>query len=544
MEVPGPGRAAAGRWGARWRTLAAPGLLAALVVAPLALAAARPAIPAAPQDVLTYHGDLLRTGWQSAETVLTPQGVGGGGFGELWTSPALDGDLYGQPLYVAGVPVGGSPHNVVYVATEADTLWALDAHTGAVLWGPVRVGTPVPLSALECGDINPVGITGTPVADPAADALYAVAMTSPDGGKTLQDELVGVRLTTGAALPGFPVQIAPAVPGGPAFDARVEEERGALTLLPGGSVLDVPFGGFDGDCGDYRGWIAQIWLPDPTHQADYVTPTTREGGIWGAGGLAFGPEGALFGVTGNSDGSSPLDMGDAVLRLLPSPHLTQPPGPAGFFAPSNAVALDRRDEDLGTAGPLLLPAQPGPYPYLAFTMGKQGVGYLVDRWYPGGSGTGNGIQGEGVFSTCMYGNCQSGGAAVFSTAAYYTSGGQSYVLTAGITGQQAPCTGTGGLEAWAVHTGPTVAAPSLALAWCGPSMSDPGSPTVSSAGTAGAVAWIIDAGAGRLLALDAADGHLLWQDSLPAIHRFTVPTVADGLVFVPTERAVMAFGLR
>lgn len=520
-------------------------LVSAAFGAGVALAGIASAVgtPGTAQDVLTFHGDNLRTGWQQHETSLTPAAVAGGGMGWRWTSPALDGDVYGQPLYVADVNVGGTARNVVYIATEADTVWALDAGTGATLWGPVSVGAPVPQSALPCGNIDPVGITGTPVADPASGTLYAVAMTTPDGGTTLQYELVALSLATGQEQPGFPIAVTPSVPGGPRFDPRVQEQRGALTLLPGGEILDVPFGGYFGDCGDYRGWVQQVWLPSPTHQASYVTPTRREGGLWATGGLAYGPEGALFGVTGNSDGSSTSDMGNSVLRLLPAPHLRQPAGSEGFFAPSNAVALDDADRDLGSAGPLLLPPQPGPYPYLMFALGKQGVGYLVDRWYPGGVSAGNGVSGEGVYSVCMYGGC---GAqeAVFSTAAYYAAAdGTQYVITAGRTSQARPCTGSGGLEAWRLTTGTYVWQPTLTLAWCGPSMSDPGSPTVSSNAGSDGVVWDLDTAHSELLAVDAATGKLLWKTQTSAVHRFSVPTVADGLVFVPAERAVVAYGV-
>ncbi len=481
--------------------------------------------------MLTFHGNNLRTGWQQAETALTPSAVAADGMARIWTSPALDGDLYGQPLFVQGVMIGGQPRDVVYVATENDSLWALDAHTGAAIWGPVTFGTPAPASSLACGDINPVGVTGTPVIDPAKGAIYAVGLT--DAAGTLGYELVAADLATGALLPGYPVPIAP-----PGLDPTVQEQRGALTLLPGGNVLDVPFGGYYGDCGDYHGWVQQIWLPQPADQASYVTPTRREGGLWATGGLAYGPEGALYGVTGNSDGASASDMGDAVIRLLPTPHLHQPAGAAGFFAPTNAVALDLADEDFGSAGPLLLPPQPGPYPLLLFAMGKQGIGYLVDRYVPGGVG------GQ-LASQCMYGSCGRQ-EAVFSTAAYYAaSNGGQYILTAGRTAQAAPCTGTGGLEAWRLTTGDAL--PSLSLAWCGPSMSDPGSPTVSSDGTSGPVAWVLDTVGPRLLAVDGATGQLLWESpagGLPSVHRFTVPTVADGMVLVPETRGVTAYALR
>jgi hypothetical protein len=493
-----------------------------------------PAAPPAPApDVPTFHGDPQRTGWQQAEPVLTPEAVAGPAFGEIW-SAVLDGAVHAQPLYAAGVVVRGLAHDVVYVATEADSVWALDARDGTPLWGPASLGTPVPRSALPCGNIDPVGITSTPVLDRARGALYVVGMTSPDGGRTLGYVAAALDLATGRMLPGWPVPVAP-----PGLDPRVQQQRGALLLLPSG-LLEVPFGGFFGDCGAYHGWVVQIPVDRPADQSAYQTPSRAGAGLWTAGGLAWGPEGAIFGVTGNSTDPVPGDMGNAVLRLLPGPPIHQPAGPAGFFQPSNALALDRADRDLGSGGPLVLPTQPGAHRRLLFVAGKQGVGYLVDRDNPGGNGTGNGIAGEALWSGCLYGDCAGAQAAVFTTAAYFRSpDGSPYVVTAGRAAQPAPCTGRGGLVAWRLTP-----APALEPAWCGPSMADPGSPTVSSRGTAGPVVWAVDAGLRRLVAVDGQTGRLLRSVGLPPVQRFTVPTVAGGMVFVAANGQVLAFGLR
>jgi len=504
-------------------------------------AASTPSSPAAapPTVVGTFHGDALRTGWQAGETLLTPAAVAAG-LALRWTSPSLGGQVRGQPLYAAHLTVGGAPHDVVYVATEADTVWALDAHTGTPLWGPVRIGTPVPRSALPCGNINPEGITGTPVVDQKRGAVYVVGETTPDGGHTVGFVAAALSLATGHMLAGWPVPIAPA-----GFDARVQQERAALTLAstPDGTALEVAFGGLWGDCGQYSGWVVQLPLARPAAQAAWRTPARAGAGIWTPGGLADTAQG-LFAVTGNSTVSAPGDMGDGVVRLMPGAGgLTQPAGPAGFFAPSNALALDRADRDLGSGGPLALPDQPGPYPHLLFTAGKQGVGYLINRDAPGGNGRGDGVTGEALWSGCLYGNCRDlRQEAVFTTAAYFQgAGGTPYIVTAGQTAQPAPCAGTGGLVAWRLQTATALA---LQVAWCGPSMADPGSPTVSSDGGRGAVVWAIDSGRPRLLAVDGATGKPLWVAALPAAPRFAVPTVADGQVFVAAGARIVAYGTR
>ncbi len=502
------------------------------------VASSAPPAPASPTVVATFHGDGLRTGWAADETVLTPQTVVAG-LALHWTSAALGGDVRGQPLYVGHVMVGGAAHDVVYVATEADTVWALDAHTGAVLWGPVRIGTPVPRADLPCGNVDPEGITATPVIDPQAGAIYVVG--EAQAGGQIGFVAAGLDLATGRVLAGWPVAIAPA-----GFDARTQQERSALTLVTtpdGAKALEVSFGGLWGDCGTYHGWVVQVPVAHPGAQAAWRTPTASGGAIWSPGGLADTAQG-LFAVTGNSFPASPGDMGNSIVRLLPGAgSLTQPAGAAGYFTPSNALAMDRSDRDLGSGGPLALPDQPGPYPHLLFVAGKEGTGYLVNRDAPGGQGQGDGITGEGLWSGCLYGGCRSTLAeAVFTTAAYFRTGaGASYIVTAGQLAQPAPCSGTGGVVAWRLTTRPS---PSLRVAWCGPSMGDPGSPTVSSHGGSGAIAWVVDTQTPRLMALDGTTGKVLWQGSLPPLPRFAVPTVADGQVLVAAGASLLAYGVK
>src|ERR1700691_3817586 len=171
-------------------------------------------------SVLTYHNDLARTGQNLNETLLTPASVSSGQFGRLFTY-AVDGQVYAQPLYVPGVVIPGQGiHNVVFVATEHDSVYAFDAdnHLAAPLWhvsflDPGKGLTTASSNDLECGSITPeIGITGTPVIDPASGTLYVVAMTETSPGN-FQHQLHALDITTGAEKPGSPVPIQASVPG-------------------------------------------------------------------------------------------------------------------------------------------------------------------------------------------------------------------------------------------------------------------------------------------------------------------------------------------
>jgi hypothetical protein len=527
--------------------LAAVGVGAALTV--LALPAPEtPGQPASDAAVLMFHRDLGRTGWTPDERALTPVSVRPGAFGKLWSVP-VEGDIYAQPLVVPGVEVAGRVRTVVYVATERDRVYAFDAADGARVWGPVVLGTPVPLSSLPCGNIDPVGATSTPVADPSTGALYVAYLTTPDGGRVKTYRIAALDLATGAMKRGWPVAIAPPVTSGLRFDAGVQQQRGALLLV--NRAVYVPFGGYWGDCGSYHGWVVGVPLGSPRRQQAFVTPTHRMGGIWATGGISADAGGRLYVATGNSDSRGPVDLGNSVVRLSTSPTLHFSGMTRDFFAPSNFVSLNDTDTDLGSMAPLVLPDQPElSTPRLLFIAGKQGVGYLLDRDNLGGVGSGNGIRGEGLYSACLFGTCQGGPPEVFSAAAYWDGGpSQRLIYVPGHGRQPSPCHGTGGVVAMRLGPAPGTRSPSLTLAWCSPSMRDPGAPWVSSAGREGGVVWVVDTGSeAALYALDARTGRELYvsrgSDAPGPTHRFITPVVAGGHVYVGAAHAVVAYGLR
>jgi outer membrane protein assembly factor BamB len=342
----------------RPRGLAALGLVAVLVLltactrqatapeqAPLTLPSGpttlAPAAGAA--DWTTYHRDNARTGYLAG--LADPTSLG-----RVW-SARLDGAVYGEPLVVG---------DRVVVATEQDSLYALDLRSGQVQWH-TRVGEPVPLSALPCGNIDPLGITGTPVYDPATGQVFAVAEVAGPA-----HVLVGVDARTGK------VRVRrSADPSG--IDPRPHQQRAALALSQG--RVYVAYGGLLGDCGDYRGRVVASRTDGRGPLEAYEVPTRREAGIWGASGPAVDSRGRLYVTVGNGAATGGAwDHSDSVLRLSPDLRLED------GFAPRQWPADNAADADLGSMGPVLLPGG------LVFADGKSGIGYLLRADHLGGVG--------------------------------------------------------------------------------------------------------------------------------------------------------------
>jgi outer membrane protein assembly factor BamB len=304
------------------------------------LSAAAPSGPAA--DWPTYHGQPARTGVATAGPPL-------GRAHRLWAA-GVDGAVYAEPLVVGGKMI---------VATENNSVYAFDVASGHQAWR-THLGTPVPGGELPCGNIDPSGITGTPVVDPAAGVVYAVTF------QRFEHRLVALDLATGAVR--WQRRIDP-----PGADPRTHQQRAALALSRG--RVYVSYGGLYGDCGYYHGWVLGAPASGPSGRVlSYRVPTGREGAIWAPSGPAVDGAGNLYVATGNGSSTSRFDFGNAVIRLTPSLRRS------GFFAPRNAPALSASDLDLGSTGPLLLPGA------RAFIIGKTGVGYLLSTRRLGGIG--------------------------------------------------------------------------------------------------------------------------------------------------------------
>ncbi|HEV2580249.1 MAG TPA: PQQ-binding-like beta-propeller repeat protein [Ktedonobacteraceae bacterium] len=316
-----------------------------VTITPLALTprATGTVAPVSGTDWTTYHANNARTGYVAN----TPDP---GQLTRAW-SVQLDEAVYAEPLVIGAR---------VIVATEGDTLYALDKSTGNIEWH-TNVGTPVPLSTLPCGNIDPLGITGTPVYDPATGLVFAVAeITGP------AHILVGIDVATGQVRVRRVVDI-------PAMDPRANQQRAALALYK--NMVYVAYGGLDGDCSDYRGTVVASHTNGSGPLLSYQVPTPREGGIWAASGPAIDSSGNVYVAVGNgSTTQGAWDHSDSVLRL--SPTLALEDG----FAPDQWAQENAGDVDLGSMGPILLPGG------LIFADGKSGQGYLLHADALGGVG--------------------------------------------------------------------------------------------------------------------------------------------------------------
>jgi len=355
------------------------------VVALLASTQGRPAPVASAQSSSTPTGD-----WLTYQHDMTRSGVADGSFPNpvnasvLWESSELDGLVYAQPLVTGGR---------VFVATENNTVYALDASSGVPVWSQ-HFGDPVPRRMLPCGNIDPTGITSTPVIDPSSGTLYAVDyLVQPQP----HHELVALDITTGNVKFDQPIEPA-------AGSVTAHQQRAALALANG--TVYVPFGGLFGDCGDYHGWLIGASAADGSSKGSYQVPTHREGAIWAA--PAVTGNGDIYVATGNGDSNDQFDMANAVVHL--SPDLQQ----LDYYAPSDWAGLSSRDADVGSTGPTVLDNNE------ILQVGKRGDGYLLQADHLGAIGgelsqasVCSGAYGEAAHSgTAVYMPCRDGLAAV------------------------------------------------------------------------------------------------------------------------------------
>jgi outer membrane protein assembly factor BamB len=507
-------------------------------------------------DYVTYHYDDLRTGWDRSETSLTQSTVGSSSFGRLF-STAVDGDVEAQPLVVSGLAIPNKgTHDVVYAATENDSVYALDAASGAVLWkrhyansanGYAPMGQP----DVGCEFIAPViGITGTPVIDRSAGLMFFDAQERRVQGMTttFHHFLHAVDITTGRDVAGSPVEIQASlmVPGGGmvTFDPQWQLQRPGL-LLSGG-VVYLAFGSFcDLEQRLSHGWVLGYAESSLKQVAAFTASLSTGRGMssfWAGGyGIAADASGAIYGATGNGDfngNSGATEWGDTILKLSPSL------GVLDYFTPFNESFLNGNDLDLGGGGPMLLPPQSGQFPDLLVEEGKASTLFLVDR-DDMGQFTPNGP--DRVVQELQ--NVVGPNRGLKGGPGYYVSpSGQPVVLY---------CGGQDKLKAFALLTSPTTglslidqtqmtfhgeggAIPSVtsngttagtAVAWAAerPSSSDE---------TVHLVAFRADHLSTRLVDLPAGP----WLN--PSGGFFVAATIIDGRAYVGSANAVTGFGLR
>lgn len=355
---------------------------------------ARPAL----SQLATSQYTSLRTGADLAETKLTPANVNPRSFGKLF-SLKVDGDVYAQPLVLSQVEMPDQgKHDVVFVATEHDSVYAFDADKKAPpLWhvsflDPAKGITAIPGQHVHCPFINPeVGITSTPVIDLGQGTLFVLARTMEqvsDPPYKYVQRLHALDITTGKERPGSPVEIKATVTAEDrahkrheiVFDPLVENPRAALLLVNGTVYLTWAS---SCDAGAYHGWVMAYDARSLQQQGVFITsPNGKEGGIWQSDtGPAADSSGNVFVVTGNGDfDESAANYGDTMLKLaLDHDKLLV----RDYFTPHDQAMLSSKDLDLGAGGPVLLPDQNGPHPHLALAGGKDGNLFLIDRDHMG-----------------------------------------------------------------------------------------------------------------------------------------------------------------
>jgi len=383
-------------------------------------------------SVLTYHGGPDRNGRFVVPT-LTFERARSLHLDDQFRAK-ISGQVYAQPLYWQPPGAGA----MLLVATEDDMVYALDAASGREIWRR-SLGRPVPRAALPCGNISPLGVTGTPVIDEASQAIYLSAAVEDSG--SVHHQVFGLSLKDGAPLPGWPVDVA-----ADGFVARDQGQRGALTILA--NTLFVPFGGHFGDCGRYRGMVFGISLADPRKVVSWATRAAGAG-IWAPGGIASDGK-SLFVATGNGFGSRSFEDAEAVIRL--APDLQRSADRRDFFAPQDWQALDARDADLGGTAPLILDVpSDGGTARRALALGKDRKAYLLDRNNLGGIG------GQLAGATVAR-------RAILAAPASYPLGNDTMVAFAA-PGSQCPGHGRGGdLTVLKITAG---SPPAMRTAWCG-----------------------------------------------------------------------------
>lgn len=483
-------------------------LLLALVAA-VALASG-----ASAQNVMTYHNTPDRAGryvtpgltWAQAANVVADTAFQG----------TITGNVYAQPLYWQKP---GLTHGWVIVATESNMVYALQAVTGQVMWQR-SLGTPV-TGGLPCGNINPVGVTGTPVIDPLTNTLYLDALI--DGTQGPHHQIFAIELATGKVLPGWPVNVQNSLSAlGRGFNVTAQGERGALTIAKG--KLFVPYGGLDGDCSTYHGAIVQLTLGQPKI-TDFWRTRAMGGGIWAQSGIAFDGQ-SMFVGTGNTRGTTTWGDGEAVIRVAPGlPHYS---GAMNFFTPSGWHDLDNRDKDLAGTGPIpiVVPGNGGATLTRVLALGKDGYAYLLDRNNLGGIG--------GQLATSLV----STGEIITAPAWFYTATGA--MVAFGGAGAACPTGQSGNLTMLRIGSDPTTP---IATAWCAP-LNGQGAPVVTTTdGAANPIVWVAGAqGDNQLHAFRGTDGTPLASvPGLSGLQRNTTILAAEGRLYVAGSGRVFAF---
>ncbi len=495
-------------------------------------------------DVLTQHNDNTRSGLNANETLLTPANVNVNSFGKLFTQ-SVDGIIVAQPLYASQVLMNdGLVHNVVYVATQHNTVYAFDADStqgknASPLWSVSLNGgaTSDPIADYGCTGTHytEIGIMGTPVIDAGKTTLYVVAKTVTGTGTNAvrNFSLHALDITTGNERLGGPVIItgnAPSSNGSGTFNPIFQMQRPALLLQNG--ILYIGFGGNGCDEYAYSGWLFAYNSQTLQQEAAFlVTPDGTHASIWqGGSGPAVDEDGYIYVVTANGTYDGPTggnDYGDSVLKMAWN---GEDFGVFDYFTPYNQKQLAQLDLDLGSSGPLILPDQPGLYPHELVAGGKQGTLYLVNRDDMGkfNTTTDNVIQEipKAVPSVLV-------GVPTYWNGSVYVAGDLDYIKQfALVNGMLTP-------EPVSQTTVPF-------------NGTGPASTSMTASGDSNGILWVIRRATPTLFAFDPTNlAHefydstqaLKLRDKLVPVARFVTPTISNGKVYVGGTTALVVYGL-
>jgi hypothetical protein len=504
------------------------------------------AVHASTVNVLTYHNDVARTGQNLSESTLTTANLKSASFGMVGNL-SVDAGVDAEPLYVSNVTLGGGVHNVVYIVTENDSVYAFDADTFAQLWHVAALGANETASDNRgCGQVSPIiGITSTPVIDLSAGThgeIFVVAMSLDNNGNYHQ-RLHALDLTTGGEIGGSPVTIQATFPttnGTTTFDPKQYKDRAALLLLNG--VIYTTWASHCDD-GPYQGWIMGYNEKTLAQSSVLnVTPNGSEGAIWMAGdgpaadssgNIYFLDANGTFDDTLNSNGFPELgDYGNAFIKIS---TVGDSLSVADYFTMFNTDSESEADEDLGSGGEMLLPDLQdgqGNTWQLAVGAGKDGHIYVANRNLMGKFNTNN--------DSAIYQEIDSNGlgGGVWSMPAYFN-----HAVYYGAVGDH--------LRAFSIANA-KLTAPAGSMS--ATSFGYPGTtPSISASGTANGIVWAVEnsGGGGVLHAYDATNlGTELYNSNQAANNRdhftdnkFIAPMIANGKVYVGTPNSVAVFGL-
>jgi hypothetical protein len=472
---------------------------------------------AAGASVLQMHNHINRDG-MFVDGALTEAALMGATMHlDATFSGAVTGNVYASPLYVESGPGG---KGAFYVVTESNDVYALDETSGAVVWGPKSMGPAPANSGCGCGNIHPLGITGTPAIDLGTRLIVLDAATANAAGTIATHVIHALSIDDGSEAWKLDVSTMSDKTVG-AFDAPCENQRSAVLIV--GGVAYVTFGGHSGDCGDYHGWIVGVPLAGPAGAKAYATPSSQSG-MWAPGGPSSdGTD--IYMATGNGDMPNNMWGGEfSLVRFHAGPVFS---GDTADYWFDNTLG---GDVDLGGTAPLVVDAPALNPSAVLVQLGKDGNAYLVDRANLGGASA-HALAGE------HFANGE-----IINVPAWATTPAGTFVafLPNGNGAATACAKGAGNLAVIKIDP----AAPNkMSSAWCA-NVNGRGSPSITTSdGSKDALLWAVGAeGSGQLYAWDLATGApvVTGSDKMSNVRRFTTPIAVHGRIFIGADNKLYA----